>query len=66
MRHATIDKQPPEVLTLPEAAELLRVSERTVWELSARGELPHMRVGAQYRYLRSRLLAYLAGDEANV
>jgi len=50
-----------EVLDAAEAAELLRVEEATLVELAAKGELPGRRVGAQWRFSRSALLAWLAG-----
>jgi excisionase family DNA binding protein len=33
------------VLTVPEAAELMRVSERTYYAAAARGEVPAVRIG---------------------
>jgi excisionase family DNA binding protein len=48
-----------EVLTYPEAAAVLRVSERTLYRLVAEGKVPHQRVGVQVRFLRSELLAML-------
>ena len=50
-----------EVLTLAEAAAYLRVSERTLWQLSRDGEIPHRRVGNSYRYLRRVLREHVAG-----
>ena len=43
------------ILTMPEAAEFLRVSERTLWARVQAGEVPHFRVGKQYRFSRERL-----------
>jgi excisionase family DNA binding protein len=40
----------PLLLTAPEAARLLAVSERTVWALTDRGELPCVRIGRAKRY----------------
>lgn len=37
-------------VTLAEAAELLRVSERTVRTMAGDGRLPHRRVGREYRF----------------
>ena len=50
------------VLTLAEAAKYLKVSERTLWQLAKDGEIPHRRVGKQYRFVYSILLAW-AKDE---
>jgi len=38
------------VLTLQEAAEVLRLSERTVGEKARSGELPGVRIGRQWRF----------------
>lgn len=49
----------PEVLTLDEAAELLRVDRTDVTELLEAGDLPARRVGTQWRLSRSAVLAWL-------
>jgi excisionase family DNA binding protein len=49
-----------EVLTVREAAELLRVGEHTVRALAARGELPARRLGRRWRFSRRALLDWLA------
>jgi excisionase family DNA binding protein len=41
------------MLTVAEAASLLRVSRATVYKLVAEGRLPHVRIGNQIRFLRS-------------
>ena len=46
-----------EVLTFAEAAEFLRISERTLATLLE--EIPHKTVGRQHRFLRSALCEYL-------
>ena len=50
---------PNEVLTLEEAAELLRVEERVVERLAARGELPGRKLGREWRFTRAALLEWL-------
>jgi excisionase family DNA binding protein len=50
----------PEVLTVDEAAALLRVSPDVVYRLALAGELPARRVGAQWRLLRSEVFEWLA------
>lgn len=50
-----------EVLDYPEAAALLKVSERTLIRLVVGGKVPHSRVGVQVRFLRSELLDMLRG-----
>ena len=52
--------KPVRLLKLSEAALFLAVSERTVKRLTARGELPHVRVGRSMRFVLADLLAYVA------
>jgi excisionase family DNA binding protein len=47
------------LLNVRVAAELLSVSSRTIYELVARGELPHVRVGGQIRFVPSALEQWL-------
>jgi|GEM_PF-2887910 len=49
----------PDVLTLPEAAQLLRISETTLRDLVKRGRVPGEKVGV-WRFSRSALMAMLA------
>ena len=39
----------PEIMTADEVAELLRVTPQHVRALSIKGEIPHMRIGKEYR-----------------
>lgn len=48
------------VLTGVEAAELLRVSVKTVLRLARDGELPGRKVGREWRFARADLLAWLS------
>jgi excisionase family DNA binding protein len=45
----------PEVLTVEEAAQYLRVSPQTVYSLARNAELPGSKIGGQLRFLRSAL-----------
>lgn len=38
------------LLTVREAADLLRISDRTLWTLTSSGRLPSVRVGRSVRY----------------
>jgi excisionase family DNA binding protein len=51
----------PDLLTLSEAAELLRVSRATAYRLVSAGELPALRVGHGLRIDRAELHEYLYG-----
>ncbi len=53
---------PARLLKPSEAALFLAVSERTIKRLTARGELPHVRVGGLMRFVMADLLAYVAGN----
>ena len=55
----------PEYLTTREVAALLRVRERKVYELAARGEIPCRRVTGKLLFPRARLEAWLAGGEGD-
>jgi excisionase family DNA binding protein len=51
------------VLTLEEAAELLRLTPDELEEAIARGEVPGRRIGGEWRLARAALLDWLAGAE---
>jgi excisionase family DNA binding protein len=51
-----------EVLTSAEAAELLRVSVKTVLVLARDGTLPGEKVGRSWRFLRADLLEFVRGS----
>jgi excisionase family DNA binding protein len=51
--------EPPDVLTLPEVAELLQVGPDVATELAEAGELPGRRVGGEWRFARAAVLAWL-------
>jgi len=48
-----------EILTADECAERLRISLRTMRKLIDNNAIPHARVGAQVRFLRSEVLDHL-------
>jgi excisionase family DNA binding protein len=62
-RHAFRPLEPPEVLTLAQVAELLGVEEAAAAELAERGELPGRRIGDEWRFARSAVLAWLGGGD---
>ena len=53
----------PEVMTLEEAAELLRVEPKEVRKLAANGEVPGRKVGTEWRFTRAALLNWLSGND---
>jgi excisionase family DNA binding protein len=61
-RHSFRPAETPEVLTPAQLGELLQVEEETVVDLAERGELPGRKVGEEWRFSRSAVLAWL-GEE---
>ena len=59
-RRAKRDAQPALLVTSAEAAAMLSISERTLWSLSAGGEIVPVYIGAAKRYRVSDLEAYCA------
>lgn len=62
-RHSFRPVETPEVLTPAQLAELLQADEEAVVELAEQGELPGRKVGEEWRFSRSAILAWL-GEEA--
>lgn len=52
----------PELLTLRELADYLRVSIRTAYQLATDGAVPAVKVGGQWRISRAALERQLAGQ----
>ena len=55
----------PEILTIPEVAERLRVTTKTVYGLCQRGELPSFRVGRVLRCLKADLDQFIKRQRAS-
>ena len=51
------DAANPLLMTTREAARALSISERTLWSLTQRGEIPCVRLGRLVRYDRNDLVA---------
>lgn len=47
------------VMTLDDAADFLKVSSTTVYQLVRTGDLPARKVGREWRFLKSQLVEYL-------
>lgn len=52
---------PAAILTVPEAAKLLRVGRNSLYEAIRRGEVPHRRIGRKILLSRSALMGWLEG-----
>ena len=59
---ATLPPSAPAVLTLQEAAQLLRIGPDELERLARRNEVPARRIGSRWRFNRAALLAWLNGD----
>jgi excisionase family DNA binding protein len=53
----------PRVLTPPQAAALLQISEKTLLKMAAAGDLPAFRAGRLWRFPASALEKWLASFE---
>ena len=59
---APVSSSAQDVLTLSEAAELLRVDSGELEQLASRSEVPARRIGSSWRFNRDALLAWVNGD----
>lgn len=62
-RASFLPADPPEVLTLDQAADLLIVPADEVRTLADKGELPGRLIGGEWRFTRRALLDWLGGGE---
>ena len=53
----------PDAMTVKELAAFLRVGERTVYEMLLQQQIPHIRIGRQYRILRAVVEQWMAGGD---
>jgi excisionase family DNA binding protein len=61
--HSFVPAEALDVLTLADAAELLRIDEQTVAKAAERGDLPGRKLGGEWRFARSAVLRWLAGSD---
>ncbi len=62
----SLREDPPEVLTLAEAASLLRIDKAALRQAAQNEELPARLLGEEWRFSRAALLAWLAGPPTGV
>lgn len=60
-----MEKNNHEVLTVEEAAELLRISRSAVYTLAKRGKLPAQKVGRHWRFHRGALIGWIARRDSS-
>jgi excisionase family DNA binding protein len=53
----------PDVLTIPEAARVLRLSRNSAYEAARRGDIPTVRIGRSLRVPKAALLRLLDGSD---
>lgn len=58
------DAQPEEWLTVAQAAAVVNIPERTMYDLVRAGDVPSKRIGSRYRVPKSGLDAWLCKPEA--
>lgn len=51
-----------DILTVDEAAELLKIPRSSVYKLSQQGKIPAQKVGRHWRFHRATLLKWIAGE----
>jgi excisionase family DNA binding protein len=56
---------PPEVMNVEQVAQLLQVDAKLVLELAEAGKLPGRRLGYEWRFSRTAVLAWLAGADSH-
>lgn len=57
-------KRVPDVLTLNEVAEYLRIPRSTAYKLAQEGKIPGQKVGRHWRFRRAVIENWLGDDEA--
>lgn len=57
----TTPNKAPELMTIAEAVEMLRMRRQTIVDLVKRGEIPGRKLGREWRISRSQLLRYVEG-----
>lgn len=58
-------KQPPEVLTIDELSEYLRISKSSLYKLAQVGKVPGQKVGRHWRFHRAAIDEWLRRDKGS-
>jgi excisionase family DNA binding protein len=59
---ASMENQTSDILTVDEAAELLKIPRSSVYKLAQEGKLPAQKVGRHWRFHRLTLLGWISGQ----
>lgn len=62
-REQELQAMQEDILSVEETAQILKVGRVAVCRALTRGTLPGVKVGGQWRISKSRLMAYLRGEE---
>jgi excisionase family DNA binding protein len=57
-----MDSPPSDILTVEEAAELLKIPRSSVYKLAQEGKIPAQKVGRHWRFYRPTILRWIAGQ----
>ncbi|MEI7990575.1 MAG: helix-turn-helix domain-containing protein, partial [Chloroflexota bacterium] len=57
-----MDNRENDILTIDEAAELLRIPRSSVYKLAQQKKIPAQKVGRHWRFHRATLLMWVAGQ----
>ncbi|MDA0307526.1 MAG: helix-turn-helix domain-containing protein [Proteobacteria bacterium] len=52
-----------DIITIKEVAEYLRIKEKTVYDLAAKGKIPGFKVGGAWRFRKSELDKWIHKQE---
>jgi excisionase family DNA binding protein len=50
----------PEILTVKEVSELLKIHESTVYKMIREGRIPVFMIGAEWRFLKDQIVHWMA------
>lgn len=51
-----------DILTVEEAAELLKIPRSSIYKLAQQGKIPAQKVGKHWRFYRPKLVKWVAGE----
>ncbi len=57
-----MDNSNSDILTVEEAADLLKIPRSSVYKLAQEGKIPAQKVGRHWRFYRPTLLRWIAGQ----
>lgn len=60
LRENKMDIEPPEILTINDVAQFLRIPVSSVYKLAQEGKIPAQKVGKHWRFYRPTLLKWMS------